>query len=90
MFFSPVKLQLSLALERIIVSSGRVQVCESEVGEASVFGFEILPPSSERLRAPKLVGALHADGFQCTLSVIREVEMQIPYYDSDHSGQSGL
>ena len=48
------------------------------MGEASVFGFEILPQPSERLCTQNLARALHADGVECTLSVGREVKMEIP------------
>jgi hypothetical protein len=52
-------------------------VFEEWVGEASVFGFEILPQrKSSALK--HMAGALPTDGVGCTLSVGREVEMEIP------------
>ena len=51
---------------------------EEWVGEASVFGFEILPQPSERFCTQNLAGALHTDGVGYTLSVGQEVKMEIP------------
>ena len=56
------------------------------VGEASVLGFEILPQLSERLCTQNLDGALQTDGAECTLSVGREVKMEIPVSVFDWSG----
>src|SRR5580658_3047059 len=47
-------------------------------GEASVFGFEILPQPSERPAPENLAGAWHPDGGERPLSVGRRVKMLIP------------
>jgi hypothetical protein len=48
------------------------------VGEAPVFGFEILPQPSERPAPENLAGAWHPDGGERPLSVGRRVKMSIP------------
>jgi PEP-CTERM motif len=61
----------------VLSETGEAKVFEEWVGEASVFGFEILPQPSERLCLKNLAGALHTDGGGCTLSVGREGKMGI-------------
>jgi len=53
-------------------------VFEEWVGEASVFGIEILPQPSKRLCTQKPAGTLHTDGVGYTLLVDREVKLEIP------------
>ena len=51
---------------------------EQWVGEALMFGFEILMQPSESAPTQNLGGALHTDAARSTLSVVREVKTEIP------------
>jgi hypothetical protein len=62
----------------VLSETGEGKVFEEWVGEASVFGVEILPQPSERLCTQNLAGTLHTDGVGSMLSVGREVKMEIP------------
>jgi hypothetical protein len=62
----------------VLSQSGEGKVFKEWVGEASVFGVEILPQPSERLCTQNLAGTLHTDGVGSMLSVGREVKMEIP------------
>jgi hypothetical protein len=73
----------------VLSETGDGKVFEEWVGEASVFGFEILPRPSERLALKNLAGALHIDRGGCTSWVGREVKMEISVNSSDfHSGKA--
>ncbi len=62
----------------MLSETGEGKVFEEWVGEASVFGFEILLQPLESSALKHLAGALPTDGGACTLSVGREVKMEIP------------
>jgi hypothetical protein len=50
----------------------------SKAGEEPILCFEIMPQPTERLCTINLAGALNTDGGGFTLSVGREVKMEIP------------
>jgi hypothetical protein len=62
----------------VLSETGEGKVFEEWVGEGSVFDFEILPRHRKDFALKNLAGALHTDGVGCTLSVGREVKMEIP------------
>jgi hypothetical protein len=62
----------------VLSETGEGKVFEEWMGEASVFGFEILPRRRKGSALKNPAGALHTDGVGCTLSAGREVKMEIP------------